>query len=190
MKTKQFNVMKFEKLNNPKRFELLPPSAFKDATKLEHVGTIADLGAGTGFFAKEWTRIFPESKVYALDISEFMVSYMKETLVPIYPNLYPLLVSKKNIPLENETIDLFITINLHHELDNHIEVLKECFRLLRRGGNILISDWKKDPGEFGPPIELRIDAIEVEAQLLAAGFNNIKINNDFKNNYLISAVKE
>ncbi len=154
------------------------------------VKTVADLGAGTGFYSKEWTKLFPGSRVIALDISEFMITYMKENLTGEYSALEPVLMQPGSIPLENDSVDVFISINLHHELDDHMDVLRGCYRCLCPGGKMLISDWKKIEAGFGPPMDIRVEPLDVETQLLAAGFCDVKINHTFEHNYLISAMKE
>ena len=72
---------------------------------------------------------------------------------------------------------------------NRIKNLQECYRILKKGGYLAISDWRKEQSEKGPSFELRYDPITVMAQLLSAGFNMIFNSGDYPDNFIIIAVK-
>jgi ubiquinone/menaquinone biosynthesis C-methylase UbiE len=189
MKSKLFDPKKFEKLNNPKRLEMLPPIFIKEKAGLNEVKIILDIGAGTGFFSKEFAKLYPGSLVYACDTSEFMINYINENLRAHYSELRPLLMKDYHIPLEDGIADLIIMINLHHEIDDHETMLRECYRLLRPQGKIVISDWKKEDSGFGPSMHIRFEVSEVEGQLRSAAFEEINSNLELKNNFIIVAEK-
>ncbi len=106
--------------------------------------TIADIGAGTGLFDKEFSRLSPESKIIALDVSPTMIEWMNANVIPSFPNISTLLMAESQIPLTDASVDIAIMINLHHELSDEIALLKECYRILASGGKIAICDWKKE----------------------------------------------
>ncbi|HUO76473.1 MAG TPA: hypothetical protein VMU21_02755, partial [Thermodesulfovibrionales bacterium] len=53
------------------------------------------------------------------------------------------------------------------------KILREALRLLRRGGKLLIIDWKKEQTPEGPPLEIRVTEEAIESQMLKAGFRDI-----------------
>ena len=93
------------------------------------------------------------------------------------------------VPLENNIADFVFMVNLHHELNKPEETLSECNRLLKPGGKIAISDWRKEKSEHGPSYELRIDTSDVKTQLQKSNFCDIKEHTGFPNNFLIIAKK-
>ncbi|MBE9466693.1 MAG: class I SAM-dependent methyltransferase [Bacteroidetes bacterium] len=189
MEEKRFNPKHLDKLNNPKRLISLPIEFIVEKAAIENPKVIIDLGAGTGFFSTHFAEIYKQSKVYACDISDTMVDWMKENLLPKYDNIIPLKMEDSCVHLNNDFADFLFMINLHHELDSPQKTLNECCRLLKSNGKIAISDWKKEKTEQGPSIELRYDAKEVKEQLIVAGFNKISIYTELLTNFLIIAEK-
>jgi len=50
-------------------------------------------------------------------------------------------------------------INLYHELEDPLKMLEESRRLLKKGGKLMIIDWKKGETPEGPPLELRLQKL-------------------------------
>jgi ubiquinone/menaquinone biosynthesis C-methylase UbiE len=189
MATTVFNEKKYKKLNDPQRLVDLPPAFFKEKLGDLEVKTIADIGAGTAFFSRAFTSLYPNADIYAVDISEFMVGYIQTHVEPDYPAIKALLIKDSRVPLDTGSIDLIIMINLHHEIPDHDKMLSECHRLLKSGGKIMISDWKKQDTGRGPTLESRVDPGTVKAQLQRNGFTGTSIDETLKNNFLVIATK-
>jgi ubiquinone/menaquinone biosynthesis C-methylase UbiE len=190
MEEKRFNPANLERLNNPEREKEFPLDVILYKTKIELPEVIVDLGAGTGFFSIPFAEEFPDSRIYACDISDKMVNWLKENVASKYKNIIPLKMDDSKVPLNSSTADFLFMVNLHHELDNPEETLMECHRLLKSKGKIAISDWRKEIMDHGPSIEIRYEPDEVKAQLLNTGFQNIIIDINFPNNFLIIAEKQ
>ncbi len=190
MKEHRFNPQKLELLNNPVRLKEFPPVFIVRQIALENPDVIIDLGAGTGFFSIPFSDIYKKCKIYACDISDVMIDWMNQNILPKYDNIIPMKMENNHISLDNGIADFLFMVNLHHELDNPEKTLKECHRLLKPKGKIAISDWKKKKTKHGPPIDLRYKPNEVKKQLLEAGFDNINIDTGFLNNFLIIAEKQ
>jgi ubiquinone/menaquinone biosynthesis C-methylase UbiE len=43
-----------------------------------------------------------------------------------------------------------------HEFDDREKIIKEMRRAIKKGGRLLIVDFKKEETGFGPPVEIRI----------------------------------
>ena len=185
----KFDITKLEKLNHPGRLEDINPEYIWTSIEAKNRKTIADIGAGTGLFDKEFSRLSPESKIIALDISPTMIEWMNANVIPSFPNINTMLMAESQIPLADASVDVAIMINLHHELSDEIALLKECYRILASGGKIAICDWKKKETPKGPPLEIRFEPEEVKAQLISVGFKNIRIFDELKNNWLVTGQK-
>ena len=107
----------------------------------------------------------------------------------LFPNGNTLLMAESQIPLADASVDIAIMINLHHELSDEMTLLKECYRISASGGKVPICDWKKKETPKGPPLEIRFEPEEVEAQLIPVGFKNIRIFDELKNNRLVTGQK-
>lgn len=189
MHEKAYNPDDLDVLNKPERLADTPPELLVEHANLKNPSLIIDWGAGTGLFSKAIAKEFTNSKIYALDINQRMIDWMNENLIGDYPNIIPLLIADDKVPLDDNTADFIFTVRVHHEFDDPEKALAECFRLLKSGARLAISDWKKIHTEHGPPLEERYETAEVEKQLISVGF---KVNNIFThlpNNYLIIAEK-
>ena len=189
MSSNRFDVSKLERLNNPERLREFPIDLVIEKTQLKNPKCIVDLGAGTGFFSIPFADKFKSCKIYACDISDVMINWMQENIVGKYPNIEPLKMENNSVSVESDSADFLFMVNLHHELDSPELTLNECFRLLKKGGSIAISDWRKEQMERGPSFEIRYEPRQIEHQLLNTGFSDIRVYNDFPNNFLVIARK-
>lgn len=160
-----------------------------DKAKIINPNVIIDFGAGTGFFSIQFSNKFKDTKIYACDISTLMLEWIQENVVPEYSNIFPIEIKDSIVPLETDIADFLYMINLHHELNTPRTTLLECFRLLKTGGKIAISDWKKKEMKMGPSYEIRVTEEETKNDLKSAGFKNIEIFTELDNNFLIIAEK-
>ena len=189
MEERVFDPAKLDRLNNPARQQDFPLDYVIKITGMENPEVMIDLGAGTAFFSVPFARRFENCKIYACDISDVMIEWMKKNIVPQYPKIFPLKIADSKIPLEDGVADFIFTVNLHHELEHPDETLSECYRLLKPGGIFVISDWKKEKMERGPSYELRYTSDEVTNQVAKSGFREIEIYTDFPHNFLVKAQK-
>lgn len=185
MTEKKFNPDKLQKLNNPDRLIDLPPEFLFSKTGITRPQTILDIGAGTGFYSIQLVKYFKNCKVIACDIAQVMLDWINENVVNDFPDISTLLMSENQIPVEDNVADMTIMLNLHHELDDPEKMLTECKRILKPGGKILISDWKKEEMPMGPPLDIRCNPEDIAEQLRVCGYNNIKIYSELKNNFVV-----
>lgn len=186
---KKFDITKLEKLNHPGRIVDIDPTFIWNKIGLPNAAIIADIGAGTGIFSKEFSKLWPKSKILALDISPIMISWMNENICPYFPSISTMLMKESETPLDDNSVDVVIMINLHHELHDEVAMIKECRRVLKKGGKIAISDWKKQETPKGPPLDIRFDSSEVAEQLANCNFEKIKTFNSQINNWLVVGTK-
>ena len=116
---------------------------------------VADIGCGSGFFTLPLSR--KVAKVYAVDVQKEMLEALEHKIRSLkIQNINPLLARKNEIPLGNKSVDLLMSMNTLHEFDDTERMVMEMRRVLKQGGKVLISDWKKEDTGFGPPIAIRV----------------------------------
>ncbi|MBU2512335.1 class I SAM-dependent methyltransferase [bacterium] len=175
MESKKFDPKQIRKLTDPARYEFQSPDLIWDTLNPVKPEVLIDIGAGTGFFALPFADKAIDCRIYACDTSEFMIQWMTENIPERYINrIIPLLSTENSIKLESGSADLVYMINLHHELNNPLEMLKECLRLLKNGGQLLVIDWKDSITPMGPPLSIRISAQEIQRQVMEVGFKNVR----------------
>lgn len=180
---KKFDPQKLQKLNNPQRLKDISPDFIWNKLNPKKTDVLVEIGAGTAFFSIAFLKQAKAAKIYACDLSEVMIDWMKENVITKYPNIAPVKTEEVLIPLEDEIADIVFTINLHHELDNPIQTLKEAYRITKPGGKIFIVDWKKE-SPLGPPVQIRCTPEQVKNQLEIAGFKQIDFYNDLPMHFL------
>ena len=185
----KFDPEMLEHLNDPGRLKDIPPQWIWDKMNVKKASTVVDLGAGTGFFSKQFAAMPGVEQVYALDISEKMIEYMRTAVNPQYPQVVPMIMDESSIPLPADMADVVIMINLHHEFHEPHTILAECSRIMKTGGKMAIVDWAKKETEHGPPVKKRYSAEAIVKQLEEASFQQIRSYYTLPSHFLITAEK-
>jgi SAM-dependent methyltransferase len=153
------------------RQEWQKPDEVIRALKLPPQAEVADVGAGTGYFAARLARALPEGKVYAADVEPGMVRYLRaraerENL----PNLSATLAGTigPNLP---GAVDLILIVNTYHHIENRARYFANLKNSLKPGGRVAIVDFKPD-SPMGPPPQHRISEQRLTAEMEAAGYRS------------------
>lgn len=166
MESKKFDPKKLAKLNDPERLKYLNPDLIWEAIGLKDPSVIVDIGAGTGFFSLIFAKKMKRGKVYACDISDSMLQWMRDNLpAEAERSVIPLKMDENSVPLPDAAADLVYMINLHHELEEPAKIISESYRLLKKGGKIAIIDWKREETPEGPPLGIRVSEETIEHQM-------------------------
>jgi arsenite methyltransferase len=155
--------------------------------KLNPGEVVLDLGSGGGIdVLLSARRVGPTGKAYGLDMTDEMLVLANENKRKSgLENVEFLKGEIENIPLPDDSVDVVISncvINLSADKDR---VLREAFRVLRRGGRFAVSD-VVTRGDVSPEIRKSVllwvgcvagalEDIEYVKKLTAAGFEEIEI---------------
>lgn len=142
--------------------------------------TVADIGAGTGYFT---FRLVPKAKkVIGIDIDPRFITFldsMKVRLPEVYRDRFESRLAQFNDPLlEPEEADNVVMVNTYGYLEERVEYLKTLRKGMAPQGQLLIIDFKKNNIPVGPPDEYKVALTQVERELLAAGFTITKVDKD------------
>lgn len=100
---------------------------------------IADLGAGEGVLSQLLAR--QARKVYCIDNSPKMVEFGTQLAREHgFENLHYKLGDIENVPLGDTCVDLVLLSQALHHAEHPSKALRESFRILRPGGQIVILD--------------------------------------------------
>lgn len=183
---RRFSPEKLAKLESPERREEQPPERVRDALQLAPGHVVADLGIGTGFFARpiaaELQRLGADGRVIGLDVAPRMLedAAWRAAAEGLADRIELVEVSGEgDLPLADASVDRVVSVAVVHELDDRPRVWRECRRILRTGGLVLLVDWHADgPFEKGPPAHHRNHPDEIAGELRAAGFE-VAARDDF-----------
>ena len=99
-------------------------------------------------------------------------------------NIEPLLSEKDKIPLENESVDLLITVNTFHEFPDKKKTIEQIGRVLKPEGQAVIIDFKKEETAVGPPVAIRVSQNQANQLFEERGFTIVKTH-ELLHNYLV-----
>ncbi|MDI6901968.1 MAG: class I SAM-dependent methyltransferase [Anaerosomatales bacterium] len=174
----RFNPAKLEKLNDVRRLDDLRPDEMWAAFGVPDARVAVEVGAGTGIFSAEFARRMAGGGVlYAVDSEPAMLDWMAEHLPDdVRGTIAVTDADALSLPLEDGAADLVFSVNLHHELPDRAGMIAEAVRVLRAGGTLGIVDWAAAETPKGPPIEHRIPAETIAAELEAAGLADVTVH--------------
>ncbi len=159
-------------LNYFKRF--VDPSAILAYSGLKSGATIADFGAGNGFYPVAAAKLTGENGViYAVDAkNEALEATMSAARHEGLKNIYTIRhdMELPGVPIEDGSCDGVILAGILHLSHLRANVLRESYRVLKTGGRLVVIEWKKEPLPFGPNIEMRIAKAELPEILAANSF--------------------
>lgn len=165
--------------DDPKRDAWQMPSEVVAHLKLAPGTTVADIGAGTGYFLEHLSRAVGEKgKVLALDVEPNMVLYMtKRAEKAGLANVEAKRVAPDDPGLAPGSTDRILIVNTWHHIGQREAYAKKLRAALKPGGSVLIVDFTLE-SDIGPPKAHRLTPAEVEKELEAGGFVSETITNE------------
>ena len=159
-----------KEFDNPERDAWQKPEEVLDALHLKRTSSVADIGAGTGYFSVRIAKRIPEGKIFAADVEPDMVRYLGERAQHEHlTNLVPVQASADaaNLP---EAVDVVLVVDTYHHIGNRTQYFAKLKSSLRPMGRVAIVDFKAD-SPSGPPTQHRISPERVMEELNAAGYS-------------------
>ena len=160
-------------LEGPDRDAWQKPDQIMDALAIADGASVADIGAGAGWFTIRLARrVGPNGKVYAQDVQRQMLEAIRrrvsrEGLRNVETRLGA--GSNPNLPIGG--LDAVLVVDVYPEVEDRVTFLRNLAAALKRSGRIGIVNYK--PGNGGPgPVGnegVRVEATIVEADARAAG---------------------
>jgi precorrin-6B methylase 2 len=151
---------------------------------------VADIGAGTGLFAREFARaVGPQGRVDAVEISPAFLKHLAE--VAEQPEflgiLKPIEGGTHTTNLKPNSIDVAFICDTYHHFEDPVGILESIRLALRPGGRLFLVEFDKRP-ESSEFIKSHARATQAEfvAEIEAAGFQRLKDlpKVDLKENFL------
>ena len=144
------------------------PERVLDALHLRPGDRVADVGAGTGYFALRIARrVGPSGHVFATDIQPEMLSILRERAAAAHATqIETVLATEDDARLAPQSIDLALMVDVYHELAHPIETLAQIQRALRDGGRIVLVEYRgEDPAvPIKPEHKMTLEQIRAEVE--------------------------
>ena len=155
--------------DDPARDQWQKPHEVIQALRVAPDAAVADIGAGTGYFAARLAHMVPRGRVFAVDIEPDMVRYLAERAQrENVPNLQAVL-GKPDDPRLPAKVDRVLLVDTYHHIDDRVAYFRRLRESLKPGGEVAIVDFTLE-SPVGPPPAARIAAQQVRAEMQRAGY--------------------
>jgi ubiquinone/menaquinone biosynthesis C-methylase UbiE len=163
-------------LENPQREAEQKPEEVIAALDLKAGETLADIGAGSGYFTFRFARKVGDSgRVYAVDINSDMILHMNRYIRDKKVKNVTTVLSVPDDPLlPDVSINRFFICNTWHHVGNRPQYIALMKKMLKPGGQIVVMDYKKEQLPVGPPPDMKMAREEVIREMESGGFKLAK----------------
>lgn len=167
-----------------------------DACAIKPGQTVADIGAGTGFYSRLFASAVGEKGwVYSVDISpRFLEHINRKSQEDHLQNMTSVLCTDRSINLPPNSVDVAFVCDTYHHFEYPQRTLASIHRAIKPGGTLVVIDFNRIPGQSREFImgHVRAGKEVFRGEIMKAGFHfidEIEIP-AFKENYLLHFRRE
>ena len=156
--------------DDPARDAWQKPAQVIRALALPPGASVADIGAGTGYYTFRISPLVPEGRVLAVDIQPEMLDEIAErTATRRVDNVVPVLGTEADPGLEENSVDVALIVDAYHEFSYPREMMVAIWKALRPGGRVVLVEFRlEDPEVPVRPLH-KMSQAQVRAEMAAAG---------------------
>jgi ubiquinone/menaquinone biosynthesis C-methylase UbiE len=133
-------------LDRPQRADEERPQAVIDAMELREGEVVADLGAGSGYFAfRLASKVGKTGKVLAVDIQDEMLATLRQRAAELgFMNVEEVKASEADPHLPASGVNEVLMVDVYHELAYPFEVMTKVRESLKPGGRVVFVEYRKE----------------------------------------------
>jgi precorrin-6B methylase 2 len=163
-------------LERPERETEEQPQLVIDALDIKPGQTIADLGAGSGYFSFRIAPLVgPTGKVLAIDIEPTMLDTIAQRASREHvTNITTVRSSARDPNLAPHSVDLLFMVDVYHELEYPYEVMTKVRAALKPGGRVALVEYRAEDPEVMIKAVHKMSERQVRREMQAAGFKHVK----------------
>jgi ubiquinone/menaquinone biosynthesis C-methylase UbiE len=163
-------------LDDPKRDAYQKPQEVLTALAIQPGEVIADIGAGSGYFAFRLAHhVGDNGKIYAVDVSPDMILHLNRRIRDLKAmNVVSILADPDDPLLAEASIDRFFFSDSWHHIENQTKYLSLIKKMLKSGGEVVMIDFHKKELPVGPPTQMKIAREDLIKQMENHGFRVTK----------------
>lgn len=152
--------------------------------------TVADIGAGTGLFTLPFSQaVGTDGSVYAVEIAKNFLEHIRARAAKANAaNVRTILCNERSVELPEGSVDLAFICDVYHHFEFPKSTLETLHRAIKPGGELVLIDFKRIPGESSEFIMNHVRAGQevFEAEITAAGFEKTgEVSDLLTENYFV-----
>ena len=167
-----FSPVHVDWLVRPDREATEQPEKVLDALQIPEGATVADVGAGVGYFTWRLAkRVGPKGKVIAVEVQQKMLDLMAEDLKRRnITNVEMVLGGVRDPRLPEEAVDLALLVDVYHEFSEPEAMMSGIRRSLKPDGRVVLVEYRKEDPTI-PILPLhKMSVEEVREEIEPLGF--------------------
>ncbi len=167
------------------RFEIV------EALELSPGDTVADIGAGTGFFSFLMSEAVGRTgRVAAVEISPRFLDHLREQKADRgLENLSVVEGTERSVELPTASTDLAFICDVYHHFEYPADSLASLRDAIKPGGSLILIEFHRIPGETSPFLlkHVRAGREVFQAEVEAAGFRFVEeiVIDGLDDNYIL-----
>jgi predicted methyltransferase len=136
---------------DPKRDEKLQPDRVMDVLGIKEGSSVADIGAGSGWFTvRAARRVGNNGAVYAVEINPEYLKHIEDRAKrENLPNIRTILGKEDDPLLPANSLDAVLLLKTYHEVAQPIRLLERTRGAMRAGALLCIIDRNDEPADHG-----------------------------------------
>jgi FkbM family methyltransferase len=141
-------------LERPEREKEEQPSKLIEALKIKPGEVIADIGAGSGYYAFRFAKLVePKGKIFAVDIQPEMLDIIRKRMKERKAtNIEPIQGTVSDPKLPTNSVDTILMVDVYHEFDHPFEMTVAMVKALKPGGRMVFVEFRMEDADV--PIKL------------------------------------
>jgi ubiquinone/menaquinone biosynthesis C-methylase UbiE len=159
-------------LVRPEREAEEAPDAALDAVGIGKGTTVADIGAGVGYFTWRLAeRVGAAGTVYAVDIQQAMLDQLRKNMAERKLTNYQTALGAADDPhLPVGKMDLALLVDVYHEFSEPQKMLQKIRASLKPDGRMVLLEYRKEDPNVPIREEHKMSVAEVKAEIEPEGF--------------------
>jgi SAM-dependent methyltransferase len=140
--------------------------------------TVADVGAGSGYFTVRLAaRVGPNGRVYASDLQPEMLRLLGVRLTRERVANVTVVQGRVDDPgLPTSSLDLALMVDVYHEFSEPQKMLRGLRRALKPGGRLVLLEYRKEDPDVPIRFEHKMSVAEAKLELEAEGFKLVTVD--------------
>ncbi len=161
---------------DPKREEKLQVNRVMDLLGIREGATVADIGAGSGWFTvRAARRVGNGGLVYSVEINSDYLKHIEERAKrETLANIRPILGKEDNPVLPEKSVDAVLLLKTYHEVAQPIRLLKRTREAMRPGALLGIIDRNGKADDHGIDRDVVIKEVERAGFVLVDEYDFVK----------------
>lgn len=159
-------------LVRPERESEEHPDQALDALRIPRGATVADIGAGVGYFTWRLARrVGADGIVYGEDIQQVMLDQLRKNMDERHvTNVRPVLGMIDDPKLPGNAIDLILLVDVYHEFSEPEKMLDRMREALKPNGRLVLLEYRAEDPQVPIRPEHKMTVADVRAEVEPEGY--------------------